>query len=72
MDKQVKELVTFLNAAHSVYHATALLVKELENAGYTRLEEGESWSLIAGGKYYLTRGGTALISFRGFPLPPVQ
>ncbi len=64
MDKQVKELVTFLNAAHSVYHATALLVKELENAGYTRLEEGESWSLIAGGKYYLTRGGTALISFR--------
>ena len=64
MDKRIKELTAFLDSAHSVYHAAAYLAKTLEDAGYTRLEEGQSWQLAAGGKYYLVRGGTALIAFR--------
>ena len=59
-----KKLVSFLNRAHSVYHAVDLLTKELENAGYTRLQESESWELASGGKYYLTRGGSAVMAFR--------
>ena len=54
----------FLDASHSVYHATAYLAQTLEQAGYTRLEETKSWALQPGGKYYMTRGGTALIAFR--------
>ena len=64
MDKRTKALAAFLNAAHSVYHAAAYLAKELENAGYTKLSEGEKWALAPGGKYYLTRGGTAVLAFR--------
>ena len=64
MDKRIKALTAFLDAAHSVYHAAAYLAKELENAGYTRLSEGTAWELIPGGKYYLTRGGTAVLAFR--------
>jgi len=64
MDKRTKALAAFLDAAHSVYHAAAYLAKQLENAGYTRLSEGEKWSLVPGGKYYLTRGGTAVLAFR--------
>ena len=54
----------FLDNAHSVYHAVDGLVAELQAAGYTRLEESADWGLTPGGKYYLTRGGSALIAFR--------
>ena len=64
MDKKTKALITFLDASHSVYHAAAYLAATLENAGYTRLFEGEKWELVPGGKYYLTRGGTAVMAFR--------
>ena len=64
MNQKINDLMQYLNGAHSVYHAIAGLVQQLEEADYTRLSEGESWSLCAGGKYYMTRGGTALMAFR--------
>ncbi|MBO5323895.1 MAG: M18 family aminopeptidase [Oscillospiraceae bacterium] len=64
MDKRTKALVSFLDASHSVYHAAAYLADTLEKAGYSKLSEGESWQLTPGGKYYLTRGGTAVLAFR--------
>ena len=64
MDKRTKALMAFLDASPSVYHAAAYLAKELDQAGYTCLSEGETWNLAPGGKYYLTRGGTAVLAFR--------
>ena len=64
MDNRTKALCDFLNAAHSVYHAQAYLAETLKNAGYTRLYEQDEWPLIPGGKYFLTRGGSALVAFR--------
>ena len=64
MNEQIQALCDFLNASHSVYHAAAYLAKELENSGYTRLYEADSWELVPGGKYYLVRGGTAVMAFR--------
>ena len=64
MTEQLKALMAFLDASHSVYHAAAYLAKELETAGYTRLFEGDAWDLVPGGKYYLVRGGTAVMAFR--------
>ena len=64
MTEQLKALMAFLDASHSVYHAAAYLAKELETAGYTRLYEGDAWDLVPGGKYYLVRGGTAVMAFR--------
>ena len=64
MDKRTEALCDFLNAAKSVYHAQAYLVKELEKAGYARLPEGGNWELFPGGKYYVSRGGTAVLAFR--------
>ena len=60
----ITKLCEFLDASHSVYHAAAYLAKTLEAAGYTRLLENESWDIVPGGKYYLVRGGTAVIAFR--------
>ena len=64
MDKRTEKLLNFLNASPSVYHAAANIENELKNAGYTRLNETEQWTLVPGGKYYLTRGGSAVLAFR--------
>jgi len=64
MDERIQGLKTFLDKAHSVYHAVAALRAMLEEAGYSRLQETDAWQLVPGGKYYLTRGGSALIAFR--------
>ena len=60
MDKKTKAFMSFLDASHSVYHAVQNLTDLLTDAGYTQLSEGEKWALVPGGKYYLTRGGTAI------------
>lgn len=64
MDSKNAALCGFLNEAHSVYHAQNAVVGELKRAGYIPLEEQDIWDLVPGGKYYLTRGGTAVIAFR--------
>ncbi len=64
MENTALQFKNFLDKAHSQYHAIALLCGQLEAEGYTRLAEGEKWQLDKGGKYYLTRGGSALIAFR--------
>ncbi len=64
MNTRIQELIAFLDTAHSVYHVTASLRETLEAAGYTCLQESQEWNLYPGGKYYLTRGGSALIAFR--------
>ncbi len=64
MDKRIKSLTEFLDGAKSVYHGIAALTDRLEKEGYQYLPESAFWQLNAGGKYYLTRGGTALIAFR--------
>ena len=64
MNETVEKLQAFLDQAHSVYHAENYLVKTLEAAGYACLQEKDAWELVPGGKYYLTRGGSAVLAFR--------
>lgn len=64
MDSRIERLKAYLDSAHSVYHAVAGLAARLEEAGFSRFSEGEAWRIQKGGKYYLTRGGSALIAFR--------
>ena len=64
MDKRTEALMAFLDSSPSVFHAVACLAAELENTGYTRLSAAGSWDLAPGGKYYLIRGGSALIALR--------
>ena len=61
---EIKALQNFLDNSHSSYHAAANLAADLLAAGYTRLSEKEEWDLVPGGKYFLVRGGTAVMAFR--------
>ena len=62
--ERIENLCTFLNAAHSSYHAVAYLADLLQKNGYISLSETEQWDLVPGGKYYLIRSGTSIIAFR--------
>mgnify|MGYP003291857448 FL=1 len=64
MNERIHALQSFLDASHSMYHAQNYIVETLKAEGYVRLPERESWKLVPGGKYYVSRGGTAVIAFR--------
>ncbi len=64
MDQRISALAEFLDRSVSSYHAVAALREQLLDAGYTQLFEKDAWTLLPGGKYFLTRNGTALIAFR--------
>lgn len=64
MNERINALRAFLDTSHSMYHAQNYLVKTLKDAGYIRLMENAAWDLTPGGKYYISRGDTAVIAFR--------
>ena len=64
MDQTVRNLMQYLDMAHSSYHAVEGLKNMLEEEGYCPLSESRAWDLMAGGKYYVTRGGSSLVAFR--------
>jgi len=57
------ELIDFIDASPSPWHAVANAEALLQKNGYTRLEEDARWQLAAGGRYYVVRGGASMIAF---------
>lgn len=62
--KLARELLQFIRRSPSCYHVIAGFEALLEEAGYTPLREEEKWSIVPGGRYYVTRNGSSLIAFR--------
>ena len=60
----MNDLLTFIAESPSPFHAVENLCRELLSNGYTRLAEGGEWSLAPGGRYFVTRNGSALLAFR--------
>ena len=63
-DTVLQNLIDFLSAAPSPFHAVQQQCLRLEAAGCHRLSEAQVWQLQAGEGYYLTRNDSALIAFR--------
>lgn len=57
-------LMSFLDSSPDAFWAVHNMERELEEAGFIRLYEGESWNIEPGGSYYVTRNDSALIAFR--------
>lgn len=58
-----EKLVDFINKSPSTFHVINNAKKMLENAGFTEVFENERWKLEKGKKYFVTRNGSAIISF---------
>lgn len=57
------QLIDFIDASPSPWHAVASAEALLQAQGYTRLEEHARWQLAANGRYYVVRGGASIIAF---------
>jgi aspartyl aminopeptidase len=57
------DLISFIDSSPSPWHAVAKAEQRLMARGFTRLDESERWSLAAGGRHYVVRGGASLIAF---------
>lgn len=57
-----RELLSFIEASPTAFHAVKELETMLEKAGYQRLREEEPWTLSFPGKYFVTRNGSSLIA----------
>ncbi|MCI8711623.1 MAG: M18 family aminopeptidase [Ruminococcus sp.] len=64
MQETVRELFSFIEESPSVFHVVENMRRELLGRGYGQLLESEPWELKAGGKYFVIRNGSSLISFR--------
>lgn len=60
---EVHDLLAFLDASPSPYHAVAEAVRRLEAAGFRGLREGDAWEIADGDRCYVTRGGGSLVAF---------
>ena len=62
----VDDLLAFLAASPTPFHAVDQARRRLDAAGFRGLDESDAWDQLAPGAYYVTSSGTNLI---GFVLP---
>lgn len=55
-----EDLAAFVDASPSSFHAAAEVARRLEDIGFTRLDEAESWPAPAGGRFVVVRDGAAI------------
>ncbi len=63
MNTYANDLLSFIERSPSAYHAVRSVTERLKASGYTELGECESWNLVPGGRYYVTRNLSSLIAF---------
>ena len=67
-----QELLSFLTAARSPFHAVRELEELLIAAGYSAIDERDTWSLGPGSKFFVTRNDSAIIAGRIGTRDPAQ
>jgi aspartyl aminopeptidase len=58
-----RNLLDFIDASPSPWHAVASVATQLHAHGFEKLEETADWALQAGGRYYVVRDGSSIIAF---------
>jgi len=59
----VQDLLNFIDASPSPWHAVATMQQQLEAAGFQRLLETDVWQIVEGGRYYVIRDDSSIIAF---------
>jgi aspartyl aminopeptidase len=60
---QAQDLINFIDASPSPWHAVHSVEQRLLAEGYVRLQETERWQLQEGGRYFVVRDGASIIAF---------
>ena len=59
----INRLLNWLDASTCNVMAVETIKKELNNAGFAELKQTDKWEIQKGGKYYVTKNGTAIFAF---------
>lgn len=59
-----KDLIDFLNASPTPWHAVSTMKERLEKAGFECLDERDPWALQPGHGYFVIRNGSSIVAFR--------
>jgi len=59
----VQDLLEYIDASPTPFHAVAETLTRLEARGYRPLEEADPWNLSSGDKVYVVRGGGSMAAF---------
>ena len=57
------KLIDFIKQSPSSFHAVETVARRLEAEGYISLPECAAWTILPGGKYYVTRNQSSVIAF---------
>lgn len=63
-EEKAKELLQFIEKSPSCFHVIANMKEELFKEGFVELKEQKKWKVEEGGKYFVTRNGSSIISFK--------
>ena len=67
-----EDLLDYIDASPTPFHAVAQTIKRLEAHGYRALDESQPWSTAPEDKLYLVRGGGSLAAFHIGSVPPSE
>jgi aspartyl aminopeptidase len=59
-----QDLLGFIDASPSPWHAVYSVEQRLQAQGFTRLQEAERWKLEIGKGYFVVRAGASIIAFK--------
>ena len=59
----LEQFLNFAEQSPTAFHAVAGLKEDLIRSGFRELREKDPWLVDGGGKYFVTRNGSALIAF---------
>lgn len=63
MSEPITDLLDFIHASPTPFHAVASCVDRLEAAGFVALDEREPWEIAPGGRYRVVRNDSSIIAF---------
>jgi aspartyl aminopeptidase len=61
--KQAQELLDFIDASPSPWHAVSHIAERLKSNGFKPLIENQPWQFRKNGKYFVVRDGASIIAF---------
>lgn len=65
-----RDLLAFIEASPTPYHAVLECARRLEAVGFHRVDEREAWSLAPSSRFYVVRGGSSIAAFVVGEKPP--
>lgn len=59
----IEDLMEFLNASPTAWHAVDCMISQLSKKGFKELKESASWDIKTGGAYFVQRNRSSLCAF---------